>query len=88
VSTYSGWDRYHRPRARLPWGCVLPWLAFLTFNVALGAWTFSYCLWALTGRTAPWWADAVCGLVGGEVTVPLALILWVLRLAGVETRIG
>ena len=46
------------------------------------------CLWALTGRTAPWWADAVCGTVGGEVTVPLALILWVLRLAGVETRIG
>lgn len=61
-------------------GCML---AILLFNVVLGAWTFSYDLWVLAGKTAPWWANVICGLLGGEVTVPLALILWVLSAAGV-----
>lgn len=65
-------------------GCAI---AVILFNVLIGAWTFSYDLWMLLGKQAPWWVNALCGLIGGEITVPLAIILWLLNFAGIHTPI-
>lgn len=62
-------------------GCLL---GILCLNVVLGGLSTAYCLFALTGRTIPWWGDALIGLVAGEVTVPLMIVLWLLSQFGVH----
>ena len=62
-------------------GC---YLAVVAFNVTLGAWTFAYCLDTIFGRIVPWYADAVAGLFLGELTVPGAVICWIIKLCGVH----
>ena len=59
--------------------------AFLVY-VALGCITFSYSLWVIFGKDAPWYADLVGGILLGETTIPLGVILWILSLAGVITH--
>jgi hypothetical protein len=59
-------------------GCACGCLLILLFNVTIGGLCFQYSLWAICGKDIPWYADVLCGLVGGEVVVPLAFVLWVL----------
>lgn len=54
------------------------------FNLFIGTWTFSYDLWIIFGKQAPLLIDAICGLILGEVTVPLAMVLWLLNVGGVH----
>lgn len=61
-------------------GCML---GILLFNMLLGGITFNYCLWYIFNKDIPWFADVVCGLFLGEVTVPLAIVCWVLDLCGI-----
>lgn len=49
----------------------------------VSSWAFSYCLWVLFGKDAPWFADLICGIITGSLVVPGALVMWALRLAGV-----
>lgn len=66
---------------------VWPWaLVVLAVNLTLGAWTFGYCVWWLFGKQAPIVASIIGGAVLGEVTVPLAVVLWVLDISGVHLR--
>jgi hypothetical protein len=58
--------------------CACLALFVVVFNLTLGALCFQYSLWAICGKDIPWYADAACGLIGGEVVVPLAFVLWVL----------
>lgn len=62
-------------------GCAV---AVCLFNLFIGTWTFSYDLWILFGKQAPIFVDALCGLILGEFTVPLAVVLWLLNIAGVH----
>lgn len=62
-------------------GCTV---AVLIFNLALGGWSFAYCLSALAGKSIPWYGDVVIGMFAGEVTVPLAIVLWLLSLFGIH----
>ena len=59
-------------------------LVILAVNSTIGGLCFDYCLWKLFSIDAPWYADAICGLIGGEVVIPLALILMILGLCGVN----
>jgi len=51
----------------------------LLMNATIGGVCFDYCLWSLFGKDIPWYADAVCGLIGGEVALPLAVVMWIVH---------
>lgn len=58
-------------------GCMV---TVMILNVILGGVSFHYCLWSIFGKDIPWYGDAVFGLFAGEVTIPLAVVVWILRL--------
>lgn len=61
-------------------GCAI---FILIFNVVVGAWSVTYLVSNLLHQHIAWGWAALIGLVGGEVSVPFALIVWLLKLAGV-----
>ena len=57
-------------------------LFILLLNVTIGAWSVDYILnWF--SRDIPWIGDAVIGLFVGELSIPVAIIGWILQLFGV-----
>jgi hypothetical protein len=62
-------------------GCII---AFFLFGITIGAYAFNYCVNFIFGVTLPWYINVVGGVLGGEVTLPLAIILWLISLAGVH----
>jgi hypothetical protein len=60
-------------------GCLI----VILVNLTLGAWCFSYSLSTIFDKDAPWILDVLGGLVLGELTIPVALICWILTVAGV-----
>lgn len=68
-------------------GCAVSggcFLVFLVFNLCFGAWSVNYCLDSFLGKTVDFWIAMVTGLILAEITVPLAVICWLLRLAGLD----
>ena len=61
-------------------GCFL---FVLAFNLALGGFSFDYCLWYIFGKNIPFIADMVCGLFLAELTVPAMFVCWILNLCGI-----
>ena len=57
----------------------------LAFNVAFGGWLFDYCLWNIIGKNVPWYADLIAGLFCGQFALPCAVVVWILKLCGVDT---
>lgn len=53
-------------------------------NPTIGAWCFDYVLASGFGKDVPWYWDVIGGLFLGEFTIPLAVITFILRLAGVQ----
>lgn len=62
-------------------GCFVV-LGVLLFNVTIGAWSTSYLLWIWLGKDIPLFGDIVIGAIAGELTVPAAIVTWLLRLFG------
>lgn len=62
-------------------GCAV---LVILFNLFIGAVTFDYALYSLFGKDVPWYADMICGLVLAQITVPVAIVCWILRLCGIE----
>lgn len=60
-------------------GCTI-----LLFNLLLGGWSVDYCLNAILGKNIPWYGDVIIGLFTAEVSVPLAIVLWILSLFGIH----
>lgn len=58
-------------------GCLL------IFNLLIGGWSVNYLLDAFLGKTIPFIGAALIGLVAGEVSVPVAIVVWLLRLFNV-----
>ncbi len=54
------------------------WLVMLVFVVALGGFCFDYSLDTYFGKDIPWYGDCAAGTVGGAVTIPAAVIGYVL----------
>lgn len=65
-------------------GCVVWFVGVVLFNIVIGAWTFSYCLWVIWGKQAPLIADIICGLFLGELSTTAAIVLWILSVFGVH----
>ncbi len=59
-------------------------IAFAIY-VALGAFSFAYCLDAAFAKNIPWYTDVVVGFVGGTLFIPLAIAAWVCQLCGIPT---
>lgn len=65
-------------------GCGLWFLVVAVFNITVGAITFSYDIWVLFDKKPPILADIICGLILGEATTPIAIVLWILSVFGVH----
>jgi hypothetical protein len=61
-------------------GCGL--ILFVT-NVLLGAWSVNYLLGFFLERTIPFLGAALIGLVAGQFTLPVAIVVALLRWFGV-----
>jgi hypothetical protein len=66
--------------SKAPTGCVVAWLAFL---LVFGGWSVNYCLNVLLQKDIPFVGDILIGLFAGSITIPLAIVLWILSLFGV-----
>lgn len=62
-------------------GCMI---MVLVLNLTLGAVCFDYSLDTIFEKDIPWYGDAVCGLFLGEITIPCAVICWVLVQCDIE----
>ena len=62
-------------------GCVI---TLMLFNVVFGGFSFDYCLWNLLEKNVPWFADILCGLLLAEITVPAMVVIYILKMCGIE----
>lgn len=61
---------------RVGYGCLI-----LLLNLLLGGWSVDYLLQFL-GKNIHWIGDVLIGLVIGQFTIPIALVIWLLQLFG------
>ncbi|MFA6309572.1 MAG: hypothetical protein WC677_07565 [Clostridia bacterium] len=61
-------------------GC---YLLIFAFNVLVGTWSVNYLLMQLLGKTIPVIGAILIALFAAEVTVPVAIIVWLLKAFGV-----
>ena len=57
-------------------------IAILLINLIAGAWSVIEIL-SWFGKSIPLWGSAVIGLFAGEVSIPVAIVGWILRLCGI-----
>lgn len=62
-------------------GCFL---ITVIINLLIGGFCFDYTVWFIINKDFPWYVDAICGLIGGELFVPLAIICFILNMFGVQ----
>lgn len=62
-------------------GC-LPVILILAFNITLGAWSIGEIL-SWFGKSISIIACCLIGLFAGEISVPIAIIGWILKVCGV-----
>jgi len=61
-------------------GCCL---GVLILNLILGSWSINVILLQFLGKTIPWIGAALIGLVAGEISVPVAIVITILKWFGV-----
>ena len=57
-------------------------IVILLINLSIGAWSISEIL-SWFGESIPLIASVIIGLFAGEISIPIAIIGWVLRICGV-----
>lgn len=62
-------------------GCIIL-LVILLLNITVGAWSVGEIL-SWVGKNIPLWADALIGLFVGEISIPVAIVGWLLKACGV-----
>lgn len=63
--------------AAVPFGC---WTIALLFNLTLGTMAVNYLTNTLLQKDIPWYGDLLIGLFTAQVTVPLAIAVWIFNL--------
>lgn len=58
-------------------------ILLIAFNISIGSWSVNYLLGFFLDKTIPWIGAALIGLIAGEISVPVALVVWLLRAFGV-----
>lgn len=56
----------------------------LIFNLLFGGWSVDYLLNNVFNRNIPFIGDIVIGFFTAQITVPCAIIAWVLKACGVD----
>lgn len=62
-------------------GC-LPFIILIILNITIGAWSVAEIL-SWFGKTIPFIGNALIGLFVGEISIPVAIVGWILKLFGV-----
>lgn len=57
-------------------------IAILLINISVGAWSISEIL-SWFGKSIPLIASIIIGLVAGEISIPIAIIGWILKICGI-----
>ena len=57
-------------------------IVILLINLSIGVWSISEIL-SWFGKSIPLIASVIIGLFAGEISIPIAIIGWVLRICGV-----
>lgn len=60
-------------------GCFV---LLILFNLGIGGWSVNYLLAVFLDKTIPFWGAALIGLFTGEFSVPVAIIVALLRRFG------
>ena len=68
--------RYKRDTGLLQCGCVL---LILVFNLLIGGWSVNYLLAFFLTKTIPFIGAALIGLIIGEISVPVAVVIAILQ---------
>ena len=63
-------------------GYLIAFLIVITINITVGAWSVIEIL-SWFGKSIPIWADVLIGLFLGEVSIPIAIVGYLLRIFGV-----
>ena len=61
-------------------GCAL---ILVAFNIFVGGWSVNYLLMAFAAKTIPFFWAAAIGLFAGEISVPVAIVVAILKHFGV-----
>lgn len=57
-------------------------IVILLINLSIGAWSISEIL-SWFGKSIPLIVSVIIGLFAGEISIPIAIIGWVLKICGV-----
>lgn len=57
-------------------GCMI---FMVIFNITVGGLSVNYLLEVFLNKTIPFWGAALLGLFVGEVSVPVAIVVWLLK---------
>jgi hypothetical protein len=61
-------------------GC---YLILIIFNTIVGGWSVSYLLEIFANKIIPFWGSCLIGLFTAQVSVPVAIVVWLLKFFGV-----
>ena len=64
--------------------CLVFMVIILIVNLTLGAYCFSYSLDTIAGTHVSPTMNTLGGLALGEITIPLAVICWIVNTSGVK----
>lgn len=64
----------------LPCGCLI---LVGVLNATIGWWSVTYLVETLLHKAIAWPWALLIGLIAGEVTIPAAIVVWLLKVAGV-----
>ena len=54
-------------------------ILILIINIIIGTWSVNYLLLTLAGKTIPLIGAILIGMVAGELTIPAAIVVWLLK---------
>lgn len=57
-------------------------IVILLINISIGAWSVSEIL-SWFGKSIPLIASIIIGLFAGEISIPIAIIGWILKICGI-----
>lgn len=58
-------------------------ILMLIFNFFIGGWSVNYLLVEFLGKNIPFWGSCLIGMFAGEISVPLAVVVWILKYFGI-----
>lgn len=71
---------YDGGTAGIQCGC---WVIILLCNLVFGGWSVNYLLDIFAGKVIPFFWAMVIGLFAGQFSIPVAVVVWILKMCEV-----